>query len=178
MTTPVRYQMLIGGKRADASGGATLPAIDPFRGAEFARIPDAAPEDVRSAVAAARTAFAGGWSATPGIRRAELMHRLAALIDEHADTLGALESTDNGKLVRETISQAHFAARNYRFFAGYADKLYGRHECTSVPPSRPSLISASTPRPFRRSYSAICTMTILAMLMRSLTRHSSSRTRK
>jgi (Z)-2-((N-methylformamido)methylene)-5-hydroxybutyrolactone dehydrogenase len=36
-----------------------------------------------------------------------------------------LESTDNGKVVRETRTQMSFAARQYRFFAGFADKLWG-----------------------------------------------------
>ena len=40
--------------------------------------------------------------------------------------MGRLESTDNGKVVRETQSQMKFAARQYRFFAGYADKLWGK----------------------------------------------------
>jgi len=39
--------------------------------------------------------------------------------------MARLETTDNGKVIRETSNQMRFAARNYRFFAGYADKLYG-----------------------------------------------------
>lgn len=126
MTSLTTHSMLIGGERTGASDGATLPAVDPYRGTEFARFPDATPGDVEAAVAAARAAFDGGWSNTPGVRRAELLHRLADLLERDADELGLLESVDNGKLVRETTSQVRFAARNYRFFAGYADKLYGR----------------------------------------------------
>jgi aldehyde dehydrogenase (NAD+) len=40
--------------------------------------------------------------------------------------MGVLESTDNGKVIRETRSQMLFAARLYRFFAGYADKIWGK----------------------------------------------------
>jgi acyl-CoA reductase-like NAD-dependent aldehyde dehydrogenase len=124
--TTTTYRMLIGGARVPASTGAHLAAVDPYLGTEFARIPDASAADVDAAVSAARTAFDGGWAQTPGVRRAELLNRLAELLEEHADEMGLLESTDNGKLLRETTSQARFAARNYRFFAGYADKLYGR----------------------------------------------------
>jgi acyl-CoA reductase-like NAD-dependent aldehyde dehydrogenase len=36
-----------------------------------------------------------------------------------------LETTDNGKVIRETRAQMSYAARVYRFFAGYADKIWG-----------------------------------------------------
>ncbi|MFI7616129.1 aldehyde dehydrogenase [Nonomuraea terrae] len=122
----MRYRMLVGGERVDASGDRRLPAVNPYTGEEFATVPDAGAADVAAAVRAATDAFERTWSATPGVERARLMHRLADLIEERADELGRLESSDNGKLLRETAGQARFAARNYRFFAGYADKLYGR----------------------------------------------------
>lgn len=142
MTNP-RYRMLIDGKRAGSSTGQELPAVNPFTAAEFATIPDASAQDIDVAVAAARAAFDGCWSSTPGVRRAELMNRLADLLDEHAEELGRLESTDNGKLVRETTGQARFAARNYRFFAGYADKLYGR----TIPLDNPDVLDYTVAEP-------------------------------
>ncbi|UUT34666.1 aldehyde dehydrogenase [Microbacterium elymi] len=77
------------------------------------------------AVAAARTAFPG-WRDTPGIERARLLHRLADAVEKNADRLAQWETTDNGKVIRETRPQMSFVARNLRFFAGYADKLYGK----------------------------------------------------
>jgi len=121
-----RYRMLIGGESVDAQGDRRLEATNPYTREVFATIPDASSADVRAAVAAARTAFETTWCKVSGAERARLMHRLADLIEERADELGRLESTDNGKILRETSGQARFAARNYRFFAGYADKLYGR----------------------------------------------------
>lgn len=119
------YGMLVGGAWTEGSGG-RLDAINPYTGDAFATIPDAAADDVGAAVSTALTAFEETWSATPGVRRAELMNRLADLVAEHADELGRLESLDTGKLLTETAGQVRFAARNYRFFAGYADKIGGR----------------------------------------------------
>jgi aldehyde dehydrogenase (NAD+) len=118
--------MLVAGEATNASGERQLPVVNPYTGAEFARIPEATAEDVDAAVSAARATFSRVWSTTPGVERARLMHRLADLLHEHSDELGLLECNDNGKLLRETTNQARFAARNYRFFAGYADKLSGR----------------------------------------------------
>src|SRR3546814_15208385 len=56
-----------------------------------------------------------------------MMLRLADLIEEHADELARIDSTDNGKVIRETKAQMRFTARNYRHFAGYAAKLQGNH---------------------------------------------------
>ncbi len=120
------YQMLVGGEFVDAMANRRLPVVDPFTREEFASIPDATTEDVQNAVSVASRTFDGGWSSTSGIARAQLMNRLADLLDERAEVMGQLESRDNGKLISETTQQVRFAARIYRFFAGYADKLYGR----------------------------------------------------
>jgi acyl-CoA reductase-like NAD-dependent aldehyde dehydrogenase len=136
-----RYRMLIGGEQVAASH--ELPAVNPYTGEEFARIPDADDHDVAAAISAARAAFSEVWADTPGVERARLLHRLADLLDERADELGMLECTDNGKLLRETTSQVRFAARNYRFFAGYADKLYGR----TVPMDSPDVFDYTIAEP-------------------------------
>jgi aldehyde dehydrogenase (NAD+) len=138
-----RYQMLIGGKLIDAEGDRRLDATNPYTREVFATIPDASATDVRAAVDAAKNAFDDSWSKVSGAERARLMHRLADLIEERADALGRLESTDNGKILRETTGQAKFAARNYRFFAGYADKLYGR----SIPLDTPSTLDYTLREP-------------------------------
>lgn len=138
-----RYQMLIGGELVDAAGDRRLDAVNPYTSSAFATFPDATARDVADAVAAARTAFDDVWSGVPGHERARLMHRLADLIDAGADELGRLESTDNGKLLRETTGQARFAARNYRFFAGYADKLYGR----TIPLDTPDMLDYTLREP-------------------------------
>jgi acyl-CoA reductase-like NAD-dependent aldehyde dehydrogenase len=137
------YQMTIGGSSRGAGDGATLAATDPYAGEEFATIPDATDADVDAAVAAARQAFEQGWARTPGGQRGRLLNRLADLVDADAERLGRLETRDNGKLLRETTAQVHFAARNYRYFAGFADKLGGR----TIPLDRPELFDYTLREP-------------------------------
>jgi aldehyde dehydrogenase (NAD+) len=121
-----RYQLYIGGRREDATGNRMLPSTNPYTGAVWAEIPDASAADVSRAVAAASRAFHDGWRNTPGVLRAGLMHKLAALIEASADRLSTIESTDNGKIVRETRPQMLWVGRQLRYFAGYADKLFGQ----------------------------------------------------
>ncbi|MGY4719371.1 aldehyde dehydrogenase [Naumannella huperziae] len=118
-------RMLIGGERPALDPAATMGVHSPIDGAVLGEIADAGPEQVGAAIGAAEDAFAD-WRRVSGGERARLMHRLADLIERDADRLARLESRDNGKLLRETRAQAAFAARNYRFFAGLADKIDGR----------------------------------------------------
>jgi aldehyde dehydrogenase (NAD+) len=120
-----RYQLFIDGTWRDAASGETMPAVNPFNQEVWATIPVATETDVAEAIAAARRAYETVWRQTSGLERATLMHRLADLIDANADRLALIETTDNGKVIRETRSQMGYAARVYRFFAGYADKIWG-----------------------------------------------------
>jgi acyl-CoA reductase-like NAD-dependent aldehyde dehydrogenase len=103
-----------------------LPVVNPYTTEQISTIPDASTDEVSWAVDAALNAFDKCWSRTSGYRRSELLHNLARIYERDAEYLGFLESSDNGKLVSETVNQARFAARSYDFFAGYADKLWGR----------------------------------------------------
>ena len=124
--TLTRYQLYIGGRWVEPAGKGYFPSYNPYTQEPWAEIPQAGPEDVRAAVAAARDAFDCVWSKTSGYDRAKLMFRLADIIDEEAPRLGRLETTDNGKVLRETSSQMIFLARVLRFYAGYADKIWGK----------------------------------------------------
>lgn len=137
------HRMVIDGERVSASGDRRMAVTNPFTGAELGTIPDATTSDVDAAVTAARNAFDSGWSETSGLRRSTLLHRLADLLEERAPQLGELESMDNGKLLKETTAQVRFAARNYRFFAGYADKLYGR----TIPLDNPGMLDYTLRQP-------------------------------
>ncbi|MFC4049924.1 aldehyde dehydrogenase [Actinomadura syzygii] len=120
------YRMLIDGKWVDGSTGERFDSLDPYRQKPWASIPQASDSDVDHAVRSARAAFETTWRKTNGGERARLMLRLADLIEAEAPRLARLETTDNGKVIRETTRQMGFAARNYRFLAGQADKLYGQ----------------------------------------------------
>lgn len=119
------YRLFVDGKWRASSSGETLPAINPFNQDVWATIPLATAGDVEEAIAAARRAYETVWRHMTGLERAKLIYRLADLLEENADRMALLETTDNGKVIRETRSQMSYGARVYRFFAGYADKIWG-----------------------------------------------------
>jgi acyl-CoA reductase-like NAD-dependent aldehyde dehydrogenase len=123
---PRRYQMYIGGQWVDARSRETFESVDPFTGRTWALVPRAGAADVEDAVGAARRAFDDGpWRRTTAVQRGRLMRRLASLIGERAREVAIVESTDNGKLLREMEQQLAGLPDYYEYFAGAADKLHG-----------------------------------------------------
>jgi aminomuconate-semialdehyde/2-hydroxymuconate-6-semialdehyde dehydrogenase len=109
---------LIDGRFTSAEGGAWLDLVEPATGEMLGRVADSTAADVDRAVEAAARAFPA-WRATPAVERAELLRRLADLIEANLDELAALESRDSGKPV--TLARTVDIPRailNFRFFAG------------------------------------------------------------
>jgi aldehyde dehydrogenase (NAD+) len=119
------YQLYIDGQWRDAADGATIPAINPYDQTVHAHIPVATVGDVEEAIAAARRAFDAVWSKTSPGERARLLNKVADLLDADVDRMALLETTDNGKVIRETHNQMGYAARIFRYYAGWADKMHG-----------------------------------------------------
>jgi (Z)-2-((N-methylformamido)methylene)-5-hydroxybutyrolactone dehydrogenase len=120
------YRLYISGEWREGQSARRFDAVNPYTARTWATVAQAEPQDVVVAITAARDAFERTWSRTSGYERGRLMLKLADLLQADAARMGCLESTDNGKIIRETQTQMVFAARHYRFFAGYADKLWGQ----------------------------------------------------
>ena len=67
--------MVIDGARTAADSGHTYDSIDPHTGQPWARVPEAAAEDVDAAVAAARGALSGPWGDLPPTQRRPVAHQ-------------------------------------------------------------------------------------------------------
>lgn len=120
-----KYDVFVNNEQVSSASQEYFPAINPYTLEEWAMVPQASAEQVADAIAAARHAHDGVWSRTTGYERSKLMHRLADLLEANAQRMAIMESTDNGKAIRETHGQMFSAARAYRYFAGLADKLTG-----------------------------------------------------
>jgi len=114
---------LIGGEHVAASSGETFDDHDPHDGSVIARVARGTREDAERAVEAARRAFdEGPWPRMSTAERRRLLNALADLIEANGEELALLETRDCGKPLRESSSHdIPRAARNFRFFADYAD---------------------------------------------------------
>jgi 1-pyrroline dehydrogenase len=123
--TVARYQNFVGGEWLDAVEGETVEIINPATGETIAEVPNGTQADVDRAVAAAGKAWPEWREATPG-ERAEVLHKVADLIDEHADEFAQIESQNVGKPLAIARDEPPVCSDNIRFFAGAARLLEGR----------------------------------------------------
>jgi len=124
-TTTTSYKNLIGGDWVDAASGETMAVINPATGETIAEVPSCGAEDVDRAVEAAKKALPEWLDATPK-ERSELLHKLADVMDEHAEELAQLESLNVGKPLMASRDEMPFSSDNLRFFAGAARHLEGQ----------------------------------------------------
>src|SRR3954447_1593648 len=104
--------------------GEAVKTVNPATEEPLAEVAEANAADVDDAVAAARQAYDGAWSALPGSARAKYLFRIARAIQERGRELAVLESLDNGKPIRESRDvDIPTAAAHFFYYAGWADKL-------------------------------------------------------
>jgi aldehyde dehydrogenase (NAD+) len=117
-----RYGHFIGGEWIEAAE--TYETISPASEEPLAAVGQATPEEVDRAVAAARAAFADGWSSLPGSERAKYLFRIARILQERAREFAVLESLNGGKPIKESRDvDLPLAAAHFFYYAGWADKL-------------------------------------------------------
>ncbi len=138
------YQMFIDGGWRDASDGVTFKSVNPATEEAWADVPEATEADVNDAVLAAHRAFEEGpWPRMKPAERARHLRRLADCVRPYAEALGRTETTDTGKLLRETRWQAGNVSGVYEFYAGLADKVHGYTPMTG--PDDPFLMTVREP---------------------------------
>src|SRR5690606_18679894 len=86
---PSRVPMLIEGQWV--FGSVEYEVSDPFRGGVVARAPNSTAADLNAAISAAVAAKAEA-AAMPGYKRAEILHRVGALLAERAETIAQIMS--------------------------------------------------------------------------------------
>jgi betaine-aldehyde dehydrogenase len=124
--TATTLQNFIDGRFVDPADGQTEPILNPANAEVIAHAPLSGEQDVNRAVAAARKAFEGWSTTTPG-ERALAMLKLADAIEEHAEEITELESANAGKPINAfRDDEIPFMVDNLRFFAGAARCLEGR----------------------------------------------------
>ncbi len=121
-----QWRMRIGGGWESAE--ATRDVTDPGTGNVIATVPEGGVSHADAAVAAARRSFdSGAWHRKKADDRAQILWRMAELIDARADDIAVVEALNQGAPhggVRAGLIPE--AARVFRYYAGWVDKVAGR----------------------------------------------------
>jgi malonate-semialdehyde dehydrogenase (acetylating)/methylmalonate-semialdehyde dehydrogenase len=89
-------------------------------------VPYANADDVAAAVAAASAAFPG-WRATTPIRRARILTRFRALMEEHQQKIARLISEEHGKVFLDAMGSVQRGIEVVEFACGAPHLLKGEH---------------------------------------------------
>src|ERR1700676_5237256 len=127
VTTEVRtYQMYINGEWVASTSAKTFPVYDPSTEEVIAQVPDAGPEDVNTAVAAAKVAFEDGpWSTSTAQERGRVLFRLSEKIRANLPALAEMECRNTGKPIVEAEFDINDAATCFEYYGGLATKVVG-----------------------------------------------------
>jgi succinate-semialdehyde dehydrogenase/glutarate-semialdehyde dehydrogenase len=118
MAVTVRtLQNFVGGEWVASTGDSAREIVSPVTGETLAEAPDASPEDVDRAVAAARAAQPK-WAALSAWDRAKVCHAIADLIDERREDFARELSLEQGKpYAAEALPDIDETAENFRIAA-------------------------------------------------------------
>lgn len=127
----------IAGEWRNDDAAERITVTDPASETVLGEIPCSSAATVDEAVRAARKAFNDpAWRDLPPMGREALLHRLAALVEEHADELATIESLDNGKPIAfSSTLDVPLSAQWLHYFAGWPSKLSGRSMHPAVQPT-------------------------------------------
>ncbi|HEV7986279.1 MAG TPA: CoA-acylating methylmalonate-semialdehyde dehydrogenase [Steroidobacteraceae bacterium] len=100
------------------------PVYDPATGRVTKRVALASRATVLSAIAAAQAAFPE-WRNAPAIKRARVMFRFKQLLEENANDICALITSEHGKVLSDAMGELQRGIENVEYAAGAPELLKG-----------------------------------------------------
>jgi malonate-semialdehyde dehydrogenase (acetylating) / methylmalonate-semialdehyde dehydrogenase len=128
MSTPTHYQSKatvshwIGGKPVEAVEAQTQDVFNPATGEVARQVALGAAGEVDQAVKSAAAAFPS-WADTPPIRRARILNRFLALLNEHRDELANIITSEHGKVFSDAQGEVMRGIDVVEFACGIPELL-------------------------------------------------------
>ena len=97
---PEKLKYFVNGEYVESKAEKYYELHNPSTGEITGYAPNCTPEEVNAAIAAAKAAYPG-WSATPPIKRAQILFKVRELLIEHMEELTYLVAEENGKVWSE-----------------------------------------------------------------------------
>ena len=102
----------------------TLRVLEPATEDVLAEVPEATADDADEAVARAKEAFPA-WKAVAPTDRANLLRRVASLLDERREELAQLEARNVGKPISDARAEVGMVVAVFNYYAGAPERLLG-----------------------------------------------------
>ena len=92
---------------------------------QLGRFPDSSSEDVDTAVQSANAAFKK-WKKTSATERAAILYKFADLLEQNKEELAFILSSEQGKILAESLGEVQRAATEVRYAAGEPFRIDGQ----------------------------------------------------
>ncbi len=120
----LRQQAFVGGRWIEADDGKTVAVTNPATFDQLGTVPDCGAAETTRAIAAADAAFPP-WRRKTAKERAQILRRMADLIEANVEPLGRLLTLEQGKSLAEAKGEVSFSAAYIRWFAEEAQRVNG-----------------------------------------------------
>ncbi len=120
----VRHEMFIDGSWTSSSDGATYDVTNPATGDVIATAPIASHDDIERALAAVAKGWET-WRDTNPWERSECLREVSRYLREREDELAQLLTLEQGKPIRESLSEIRGTCQQYEWFADEARRIRG-----------------------------------------------------
>jgi aldehyde dehydrogenase (NAD+) len=112
--------------RERPGAGQTIAIIDPVTEQQIAEFADGGPEAIDEAVARARETFDSGvWHLKPHTERAQVLWRVAELLEAQTEDLALIDSLNTGMPLAQAERNIAAAVEFFRYFSGWCTKING-----------------------------------------------------
>ena len=112
----------IAGRQVSGTSGRTGPVYNPATGVLRGHVAFATADETRAAIAAAEAALPG-WSSVTPLQRARVMFRFKALLEQHADELALLLTSEHGKVLSDARGEVTRGMEVVEFACGIPQLL-------------------------------------------------------
>lgn len=133
----------INGEFVIPTGSKMLDVENPVDKSVITQVPDGTAEDMDQAIESAKKAYYSTWRRVTQREKGVYLLRIADRLESIAEELAQLETLENGKPIAQSRLDVGEAIRNYRYYAGLADKVHG-----ITIPERDGLLDYTIREPF------------------------------
>ena len=116
----------INGRPVESRGGRYTEGFNPATGEVTRAVPLADVSEVDAAVAAAKAAFPA-WSETPPLKRARVLFKFKALIEQHQNELAEIITREHGKVFSDALGEVTRGLEVVEFACGIPHLLKGEY---------------------------------------------------
>ena len=115
----------INGKWREALDHSQIAVINPADQQKLGSVPNMGTEEVNQAIVAAHHAFQS-WRQTEVSYRYQLLNKWFELIQQHKKELAIILTSEQGKPIKEALTEVDYGSEFIRWFAEEAKRIYGK----------------------------------------------------